>query len=167
MQRLTGELQITKAITGADPADLPADSTFSGTYRCELAGNEPQTGTWTVSGTGSTTVDGLPAGAECEITGEDTPAQPPVDDNPSFGWGQWTADGPVTVVDDAVVTLTVTNPVERIRFPISFSKQVTGATELLPGVASSGFSTAVRCPTVVSPTAMSPWSTAARLRRWI
>ncbi|TDT30873.1 DUF5979 domain-containing protein [Naumannella halotolerans] len=133
VQRLTGELQITKAITGADPADLPADSTFSGTYRCELAGNEPQTGTWTVSGTGSTTVDGLPAGAECEITGEDTPAQPPVDDNPSFGWGQWTADGPVTVVDDAVVTLTVTNPVDRIRFPISFSKQVTGATELLPG----------------------------------
>ena len=129
IERAYGSVRVTKQIQA--PGGVTADGglTFSGTYSCQYGTDDPVTGDWTVTDQGSVDISGILYGSQCQVTAENTPANPPVGADPSYVWGTWTATGPVTVVKNDVAELVVTNPMERNLTSITVSKVVTGDTE--------------------------------------
>ncbi|WP_436700098.1 DUF5979 domain-containing protein [Nocardioides sp. BYT-33-1] len=125
--RVYGTLAITKEIAGGESID--DDLTFTGGYRCTYAGDDPVTGTWTVTGAGTFTVGGVLVGSTCTAT-EDTTVRPaPVAGDPSFVWqAPVVAPDAVTVGAGRTVTLTVTNTASRTTGAFAITKALTGAT---------------------------------------
>ena len=112
--RSTGEVEVTKTVTGETLGYLGTGEAFTVGYRCAppTGSASPMTGSATV-GDGQTTAlaTGIPSGWSCNAR-----ERPPGTDllrNRSYSWGPPVVSGPVTVVADDTVTITVENPITR------------------------------------------------------
>lgn len=128
VERVYGSLEITKVI------DVPANVTigdlgltFTGAYNCTHAGDDPQTGTWTLAYPGKATIDNILVGSVCSLT-----------ENPAAGSASsvdpsWVFDGTNTITPSQAtvfagqpVGVTVTNHTKRLLTGIVFTKVLTG-----------------------------------------
>lgn len=136
IERVYGELQVTKAIDGAVPDGVidPAQ-TFSGAYTCSYAGSDPAvtfTGTWTVDGQGTATLTGdtrFPLGSTCWVS-EDAATDDDLVDA-SWAWGvpvvTATEDAPVTIASETVpAQATITNTAQRVWAGLQITKAYDG-----------------------------------------
>jgi uncharacterized repeat protein (TIGR01451 family) len=101
-----GSLKIVKVVTGGT-----ATGTFTFHVDCGQDGSfDP---TITLPGSGSVTIDNIPAGAHCTVTETDVPTPPA-----GFKWNDAVISGsPATIGDGTTVTATVTNPLEALPPP--------------------------------------------------
>lgn len=117
-----GALTITNTFDSTVPSGS-GNIPFSGTYTCVLNDEVVASGTWTVTGTGKTTLradegsrdpNRIPAGASCSVV--DKPAGGTSDGlpNESYSWKAATAGNAVTIASGKTSNLTVVNSVERI-----------------------------------------------------
>lgn len=101
-----GSLEIKKVVTGGS-------ATGDFTFHIDCGEDFSDDVTITLPGSGSVTVNDIPAGAECTVTETDVPSAPS-----GFEWGAATIDGsPATIVAENTVTVTVTNPLEQLPPP--------------------------------------------------
>ncbi|WP_439591001.1 DUF5979 domain-containing protein [Microbacterium sp.] len=109
-----GALEIAKTVTareGADPDGYTggAARTFAIDYACTLGGIEAASGTALVSIAAPVVIDGLPAAAECAVTGEDQASLAGDFADDAFAWDGFVADGPVTIAEGATARIVVDN----------------------------------------------------------
>lgn len=123
----SGNLTITKVVN--DPGSVVAnDFSYSGTWACRYGTDAPVTGTWSATGAGPATVEGIPAsglliGSACTLT-ENALDAPSVD--PSYSWKA--AEFTEAVVAENGAALTVTNTVQRNTGSFTIAKEITGET---------------------------------------
>lgn len=143
VERVTGNVQITKTITGAvAQAELVDPSlVVSGSLVCTL-GDEVQTLNWTATPSSPASVSGILVGASCVATETDAP-ELPVPTDPSFRWGSVSYDGNPAVVpaprEESAPTIAVTNDTFRLFGSFMVDKQLSGATEGVSETASYTF----------------------------
>lgn len=134
-ERVYGDFEIRKVVEG------PADDgiTFSGSWSCQYGALAPQTGTWSITGSGTQRVPGILATSTCSVT--EDPAVGPVAADDSYVWLPPTiTPGTVTVpATGEGPTTTVTNTAQRVTGAFAITKDVTGATDGVAAEATFGF----------------------------
>jgi uncharacterized repeat protein (TIGR01451 family) len=114
-----GSVVVAKQVTGATAGLAPG-----ATFTINLACGPGLSYQLDVPANGSATQDGIPVGSVCTAT-ESTPTGGLVD--ASFAWGPPTFDpATVTVALGTPVTITVTNPIERVVAPVELVKTYSG-----------------------------------------
>ena len=134
IERVTGGLDIVKALDTSIPAGVVVDAAFQGAYECEYepgtAREELFSGNWSVdalsAGSTSAVLDGdeeFPLGTSCSLT-EEPPAGGLKDD--SWTWGDPVIPAPVLVTETPTASLTVTNTATRVWAGLSVTKAYAG-----------------------------------------
>jgi hypothetical protein len=118
-QRL-GAFEVTKQVTGATDGYV-AGSTFTVAYDCD-DGSE---GTLTLADGETDGVSGLPVGTTCTLSETAKPDTA----GPSYVWGaeSWNPSNVVVIGDTSTVSVTLTNPLQRVLGGLVVTKQLTGA----------------------------------------
>ncbi|MFD4958259.1 choice-of-anchor K domain-containing protein [Microbacterium sp. NPDC058389] len=157
-----GDLVIAKTVTprdGTPAAGFTGGDTrsFDIAYACTLDGTTVAHGTAPVTTSTPATVTGLPAGAECAVTGEDVSAATGDFADDTFAWDGYTVSAAAVVVTtDAAATLTVDNRFVRDEPAPTPTPTPTPPTEttppVTPPVTPPGDSTPPAPPTADGPT---------------
>ena len=116
-----GSFSVTKAVTGATEGYVEG-STFTVSYDCSNGTD----GTLTVADGETESVSGLPVGTTCTLSETTKPSTT----GPSYVYGPevFTPSNSVTIGSTSSVSVTLTNPIERLAGAIEVTKDVTGAT---------------------------------------
>ena len=130
IQRRYGNLQLTKALE-APSGVVNADRVYSGTWSCAHAPDATVNGTWTITGTGTATLTGVPAqgifiNANCTATETGGLNSPPSSD-PSYSW----LDPQISTIripPTGTGTIEVVNRVSRSTHDLTIAKTISGAT---------------------------------------
>lgn len=132
-----GSLVINKTIAGGPAGGVSGSFTFA--VACSLGGAQPNTSVVLASATsGSTTVNNIPAGAQCTVT-----EQTPLPAAPAgYAWGTTPAAVTVTIPTGASATASATNQLNPITGSLVISKTVAGGPA---GGVSGSFVFAVSC----------------------
>ncbi|MEI2732881.1 MAG: DUF5979 domain-containing protein [Dermatophilaceae bacterium] len=134
VHRVSAPFAVRKAISAPAGVGVDPAITFSGTFTCTKVGDPDYTGTWSVVGAGTATIQGALVGSTCAITGEAPVAAPPVASDSSYVWGTPVISpaAGVVVAVGAPAEVLVTNPVERLVTDLGIHKTVTGDVAALP-----------------------------------
>jgi hypothetical protein len=122
IDRVLGSFEVTKQVTGATEGYVPG-SEFTVAYDCD----DGTDGTLQVIDGESKSVTGLPLGTTCTLSETAKPAT----SGPSYVYGTelWDPSNVVSIDSTTKVSVTLTNPIDRIVGGFTVTKQVTGATE--------------------------------------
>ena len=133
-----GSLVISKTIAGG-PAGGVVSGSFTFAVACTLGGAQPNVAVVLAGATsGSTTVNSIPAGAQCTVT-----EQAPLPVAPAgYAWGTTPAAVTVTIPTGASATASATNQLKPITGSLVISKTVAGGPA---GGVSGSFVFAVSC----------------------
>lgn len=127
VHRQYGELEITKVVDLPDGVTPANGLGFAGTYTCTHAGDDPQSGTWSLSYPDKATIGGILAESSCTIT--ETPASggaAATDPSYVFTGEQVITGSPATIVLGEKAGVTVTNKTQRITTKLSIAKKLLG-----------------------------------------
>jgi LPXTG-motif cell wall-anchored protein len=139
LEQIRGGFSVTKQVTGVTAGYVPG-STFTVAYDCDNG----TSGSFTVADGTTGQVSGLPTGTECTLSEVSKPAT----SGPSYAYGPevFSPSNVVTIGEDTVTQVTLTNPIERLLGAIEVTKSISGATAGY--VAGSAFGFELDCPSI-------------------